>query len=138
MDSDYSDYDASSDVAEEETEEEVSMAESDDYAFDGGAAFSSKSKAQYAVLKRDDLIARQQKTIAEVTSVLGLNDDEAARVLRRFKWDANRVNEEWFSDVEAVRRAVGLLEEPAPETPTATRKVRVFCCVRVALVAVLV
>jgi hypothetical protein len=35
----------------------------------------------------------------------------------------NRVNEEWFSDVDAVRRGVGLLEEPAPETPKATRQV---------------
>ena len=35
----------------------------------------------------------------------------------------NRVNEEWFSDVDAVRKAVGLLEEAAPETPSTTSKV---------------
>jgi hypothetical protein len=34
------------------------------------------------------------------------------------------VHEEWFSDVEAVRKAVGLLEEPAPDTAAATCKVR--------------
>jgi hypothetical protein len=38
--------------------------------------------------------------------------------------DVNRVHEEWFSDVEAVRKAVGLLEEPAPDTAEATSKVR--------------
>ena len=36
----------------------------------------------------------------------------------------NRVNEEWFADVEAVRKAVGILEEPAPEAPGDTSKVR--------------
>jgi hypothetical protein len=34
------------------------------------------------------------------------------------------VHEEWFSDVEAVRKAVGLLEEPAPDTAEGTSKVR--------------
>lgn len=47
---------------------------------------SPRSQAQYAVLKRDELKAKQRKAVAEVTSVLGLTDDEAIRVLRRFKW----------------------------------------------------
>ena len=38
--------------------------------------------------------------------------------------DVNRVNEEWFSDVEAVRKAVGVLEEPAPDKTGPTGKVR--------------
>jgi hypothetical protein len=150
-------------------------------------------QAQYAILKRDDIVQRQKKAISEVTSILGLNEDEATRVLRKFKWcarlmwhdamgrarqggvglctyswqrvaaraaglqttpvdcvcrrsssrhplnrralpspppplcltprDVNRVNEEWFSDVEAVRKAVGILEEPAPEGPGESSKV---------------
>jgi hypothetical protein len=43
-------------------------------------------QAQYVVLKRDDILQRQHKAISEVTSILGLNEDEAARVLRKFKW----------------------------------------------------
>ncbi|KIY99470.1 putative E3 ubiquitin-protein ligase ARI7 [Monoraphidium neglectum] len=121
MDSDYSDegYAGSSE------EQDASLMDSDDdYAFDNAAApFSSKSKAQYAILKRDDIVQRQKKAISEVTSILGLNEDEATRVLRKFKWDVNRVNEEWFSDVEAVRKAVGILEEPAPEGPGESSKV---------------
>ncbi|GBF98045.1 hypothetical protein Rsub_10273 [Raphidocelis subcapitata] len=123
MDSDYSEeaYAASS------SEGDASMLSSDDdYAFDNAAAqFSSKSKVPYVILRREDVAQRQQKAINEVTSVLGLNSDEATRVLRRFKWDVNRVNEEWFSDVDAVRRAVGLLEEPAAETPRASAKCRI-------------
>lgn len=34
------------------------------------------------------------------------------------------MNEEWFSDVDAVRRATGLLEEPLPNTPRKSSKVR--------------
>jgi hypothetical protein len=44
------------------------------------------AQAQYVILKRDDILARQHKAISEVTSILGLNEDEAARVLRKFKW----------------------------------------------------
>jgi len=39
-------------------------------------------------LKREDILQRQKKAVSEVTSILGLNDDEAIRVLRKFKWCA--------------------------------------------------
>lgn len=50
------------------------------------AARPSPPQAQYLVLKREDIAARQAKAVVEVTSVLGLNEDEATRVLRKFKW----------------------------------------------------
>lgn len=46
----------------------------------------SRHQAQYVILRRDDLLQRQAKAMSEVTSILGLNEDEAARVLRKFKW----------------------------------------------------
>lgn len=39
--------------------------------------------------------------------------------------DANRVNEEWFSDMDAVRAAVGMVDE-APEPSGSSDKVG--CC----------
>lgn len=48
--------------------------------------FMHGSQAQYAILKRDDVVQRQKKAVSEVTSILGLNEDEATRVLRKFKW----------------------------------------------------
>lgn len=40
-----------------------------------------------------------------------------AEQLHQFCRDANRVNEEWFTDEDSVRRTVGLLDEaPQPST----------------------
>jgi hypothetical protein len=40
----------------------------------------------YVVLPKSDLRSRQQETIAKITSILGISDEDAARVLRKFKW----------------------------------------------------
>lgn len=52
------------------------------------STYQPSKQAQYVVLRRDDVRARQAKAVHEVASVLGLSDDDAARVLRRFKWCA--------------------------------------------------
>lgn len=44
--------------------------------------------------------------------------------------DANRVNEEWFTDMEKVRAAVGMVDE-APEPPGTTDKVSVVAAERI-------
>ena len=40
----------------------------------------------YKVLSRPELSLRQKEAVAEVTGVLGIGDEEAQRVLRKFKW----------------------------------------------------
>jgi hypothetical protein len=44
------------------------------------------SQNPYKVLSRPELCARQHEAVAEVTGVLGIGDEEAQRVLRKFKW----------------------------------------------------
>jgi len=101
------------------------------------------------VLTKADIERRQQEVIDAVTSVLGISGEDAGRILRKYKWwgtwrteqqdqfqrcyvsefvvnlcrDANRVNEEWFTDMDKVRAAVGMVDE-APEPPGSTDKVR--------------
>jgi hypothetical protein len=110
-------------------------------------------QTKYVVLTRDDINRRQQEVIDAVTSVLGISSEDAGRILRKYKWwvaatarsrssiccqhqltdrmfgllsacrDANRVNEEWFTDMDKVRAAVGMVDE-APEPEGSTEKVQ--------------
>ena len=43
-----------------------------------------------------------------VIAVLQITPDEATTLLRAFKWNVNRVHDEWFQDESAVRARVGL------------------------------
>ena len=105
----------------------------------------------------EELPERRKQAVEDVTSILGVSEDEAIRVLRKFKWcatgiqtptvprvppgpllarcqgvqgghrfamprltlpptrrrDPSRVHEEWFSDVEAVRASLGIVDPPA-------------------------
>jgi hypothetical protein len=47
---------------------------------------NAPSLQPYVVLPKADLLVRQQETIAKTTSILGISDEDAARVLRKFKW----------------------------------------------------
>lgn len=108
-------------------------------------------QTKYVVLTRTDINRRQQEVIDAVTSVLGISSEDAGRILRKYKWwvqirsrstcccqlqlihrvllplsacrDANRVNEEWFTDMDKVRAAVGMVDE-APEPEGSTEKVK--------------
>ena len=51
-------------------------------------SFIPATQAQYAILKPEDVQARQKKAVSEITSILGLDEDAATRVLRKFKWCA--------------------------------------------------
>lgn len=45
-------------------------------------------QSKYAVLTKADMLRRQHEAIEAVTSILGISDDDAARVLRKYKWYA--------------------------------------------------
>ncbi len=80
-----SDYEGMSDPSEEEDMELGSS--SDDLGYDPGAeVIVSSKKAHYKVISKQDLIKRQSEALSEVTSVLGVTDEDATRVLRKYKW----------------------------------------------------
>ncbi|EIE18671.1 IBR-domain-containing protein [Coccomyxa subellipsoidea C-169] len=79
--------------------------EDEDFDFDSQAEMETHAKkVPYVVFNEEQLRARQQDAVNAVAGVLSISDGEVVRVLRQFKWDANRVNEEWFADEESVRR----------------------------------
>jgi hypothetical protein len=43
-------------------------------------------QTKYVVLTRDDIHRRQQEVIDAVTSVLGISNEDAGRILRKYKW----------------------------------------------------
>lgn len=43
-------------------------------------------QSKYAVLTKADMQRRQKEAIEAVTSILGISDDDAARILRKYKW----------------------------------------------------
>ncbi|EFJ49570.1 hypothetical protein VOLCADRAFT_59371 [Volvox carteri f. nagariensis] len=69
----------------------------------------------YKVLPKEELQKQRKRALHEVMSVLEVPEDVAMRVLRKYKWDVSRVQEEWFSKYEQVRQSLGLVdEEPTP------------------------
>ncbi|KAL6748380.1 hypothetical protein V8C86DRAFT_2879354 [Haematococcus lacustris] len=111
--------DALMEADEEEEEEDSEGADSSgnasdmDHGLDPDVA--SSRRPLYKILNKQDLQLRRDDAIREVTSVLGISDDDALRVLRKYKWDVNRVHDQWFSDMDAVKASVGL-QDPGPST----------------------
>eukprot|EP00850_Spirogloea_muscicola_P007257 SM000036S13301 [mRNA] locus=s36:396602:401301:- [translate_table: standard] len=66
-------------------------------------------QANYTILSEKDVLHREAEAVDSVSTVLSVSRTEAGILLRHFKWSVSRVNDEWFADEEAVRRAVGLL-----------------------------
>ncbi|CAI9108233.1 OLC1v1007794C1 [Oldenlandia corymbosa var. corymbosa] len=62
----------------------------------------------YSLLTENDIRIRQEDDINKVSSVLSVSRDAASLLLRRYSWSVTTVHEEWFSDEDRVRKAVGL------------------------------
>ena len=102
-------------------------------------------QASYMVFNEPELRDRQRRSMDQVTSVLSVSQGDAVRLLCEYKWcalpvlrarkllsaaalsllgcrDVNRVNEEWFADMDAVRGKVGLSEQTDAEPAARSNK----------------
>eukprot|EP00232_Nephroselmis_pyriformis_P027512 CAMPEP_0182861762 /NCGR_PEP_ID=MMETSP0034_2-20130328/5672_1 /TAXON_ID=156128 /ORGANISM="Nephroselmis pyriformis, Strain CCMP717" /LENGTH=532 /DNA_ID=CAMNT_0024993727 /DNA_START=163 /DNA_END=1761 /DNA_ORIENTATION=- len=83
----------------------------DDYGFalqdeeTGGTA-----QALYTVLSESEIARRQTEAVSNISSLLSVSPSQTVNLLRHFKWDSNRLTDEWFEDSEKVSGAVGLVE----------------------------
>ncbi|XP_010522193.1 PREDICTED: probable E3 ubiquitin-protein ligase ARI7 isoform X2 [Tarenaya hassleriana] len=77
---------------------------------DDFADFASEHQRRYAILTEEDIRKRQKDDIETVSTILSISKIEASLLLRHCRWSVTEVNEEWLSDEERVRRAVGLLD----------------------------
>eukprot|EP00227_Mantoniella_beaufortii_P007612 CAMPEP_0197594376 /NCGR_PEP_ID=MMETSP1326-20131121/20400_1 /TAXON_ID=1155430 /ORGANISM="Genus nov. species nov., Strain RCC2288" /LENGTH=510 /DNA_ID=CAMNT_0043160539 /DNA_START=351 /DNA_END=1879 /DNA_ORIENTATION=- len=65
-------------------------------------------RAAYHCFGSQEVMTKQAEAVARVVAVLQINSDEATQLLRAFKWNVNRVHDEWFQNEEGVRAKVGL------------------------------
>ena len=65
-------------------------------------------REEYRCLDAEQVLERQREAVRGVTQVLQVTQDDATQLLRSFKWNVNRVNDEWFGDEEGVREKIGL------------------------------
>ena len=104
-----------------DSDEEVSQPSEDGYDDDGyGVAMSGiefqvvEPRAPFTCLTAEQMMTKQKEAVARVVTVLQVTADEATQLLRAYKWNVNNVNDEWFSNEDAVREKVGLLRANTP------------------------
>ncbi|CAI7860361.1 unnamed protein product [Closterium sp. NIES-53] len=109
----------------QDSEEEEQVDDSDDdedYGFDDPDVDDDDPvlrprQVRYKILSEKDILQRQQEATGDVAMVLSIPMDDAAILLRHFKWSVSQVNDEWFQDEDRVRKAVGL---PRPHSPSSS------------------
>ncbi|CAI5524173.1 unnamed protein product [Closterium sp. Naga37s-1] len=109
----------------QDSEEEEQVDDSDDdedYGFDDPDVDDDDPvlrprQVRYKILSEKDILQRQQEATGDVATVLSIPMDDAAILLRHFKWSVSQVNDEWFQDEDRVRKAVGL---PRPHSPSSS------------------
>nr|CAD1829211.1 unnamed protein product [Ananas comosus var. bracteatus] len=78
-----------------------------------GIGIGSLLLHNYTILSEADTRQRQEEDISRVSTVLSISRSVACVLLRHYNWSVTKVHDEWFADEEKVRKAVGLLEQPA-------------------------
>jgi hypothetical protein len=56
----------------------------------------------------ESIVKRQTEKVAEVTDMMGLSEDESMAVLRHFKWNIDKLQNNWFEKEKALRLQIGL------------------------------
>ena len=112
-----------SDVDDEEIEESRSEYGVD---IDDSAAVASK-RVQYVVLEEADVAKRMRDMCKSVSSLLSISSAQAKALNRHFRWDTNRLNDDWFSDEGRVRKAVGLPANGEGEGEASTHQAKATC-----------
>ncbi|WPT15498.1 Putative E3 ubiquitin-protein ligase ARI8 [Picochlorum sp. SENEW3] len=70
----------------------------------------NEEKIRWETLSSEDLYRKMLVLTGEVSSIVGARRDDLMGMLIAYKWDAERFQEEWFSEPERVRSRLGLGE----------------------------
>lgn len=104
----YSDEDMFSDVSENMSDEETSLS----------LPPTAKKELPFACHEEADVLSKANALVAQTSALLSLPASHSRALLRHFKWDENRLNDEWFSNEAKVREKVGLTRSEAGEGST--------------------
>ncbi|CDY42068.1 BnaA05g11180D [Brassica napus] len=72
---------------------------------------SKRDQISYIVLKEEDIREHQKTDIKQISTVLSINQVEAIILLLHYQWSSSKVEDEWFTSEERVRKTVGMLKE---------------------------
>ncbi|GAB2287126.1 Probable E3 ubiquitin-protein ligase ari8 [Dionaea muscipula] len=86
---------------------------------DSDEFISRRHQQNYSILGEADIHQRQEDDIMRISTVLSISRVEAGILLRHYSWSVSKVHDEWFTDEEKVRYAVGLVTKPVVEFPCA-------------------
>ncbi|CAA7060499.1 unnamed protein product [Microthlaspi erraticum] len=104
---DYSDDDIESGDDSLYTDEGADL----DYGF-AEETWKPSQLSSYVVLKEEDIRKQQRDDIERLSTILSISQAEAIVLLLHYHWNASKVEDEWFTDEERVRKSVGILKEP--------------------------
>ncbi|KAL0897182.1 hypothetical protein Bca101_081143 [Brassica carinata] len=71
----------------------------------------STSRLSYVVLNDEDIRKHQRTDIEQVSTLLSISQVEAIALLLHYQWSTSKIEDEWFTDEERVRKSVGILKE---------------------------
>ncbi|KFK25556.1 hypothetical protein AALP_AA8G130200 [Arabis alpina] len=77
--------------------------------------YTSNRQLGYVVLKEVDILKHQRDDIEQVSTILSISQAEAIVLLLHYRWSTSKVEDEWFTDENRVRKLVGILKEPILE-----------------------
>ncbi|KAI8988618.1 hypothetical protein BDF20DRAFT_953743 [Mycotypha africana] len=65
-------------------------------------------EVQYSVLSGDSLQSKQDKEVSQVSSILGLTREDSATLLRYFRWNKEKLFEQYMDSSEKVLKLAGV------------------------------
>ena len=82
----------------------------------------------FKVLSDAEIQSSQDSQIKEVSNILGLTHDSAAVLLRYFKWNKERLIEQYMDNSETILDDAGVDAMSADRPPLKAKAVRGFAC----------
>ncbi|KAG0169308.1 hypothetical protein DFQ30_003745 [Apophysomyces sp. BC1015] len=115
----YSDVESGFDSSMSGNDEGYLDNEGDDVAFDGVFSDKQRKKAyqvDFTVHSSNNLKTIQDKEIAQVATILGLAKEDAATLLRYFRWNKEKLFERYMDAPEDVLRSAGMTTDCSAKT----------------------
>lgn len=105
--------DASDGAFDDSMSESGFEVDEDDQYLDDDAQFDKPKKklyeVDYKVYTEDQIRAMQQQQFEEVSSILGLPTDQCATLLRQYKWQKEKLIEQFMDHPDEVTKSAGIL-----------------------------
>ncbi|CAG9460558.1 unnamed protein product [Pedinophyceae sp. YPF-701] len=94
--------------------EDASMYADDD---ENEVVLTQTKQEPFEVWDVEEVAKRLESILRQVSDITTLGRSDAARLLRKFEWNTERGQEEWFSRQAELQEELGIAREPVPAPP---------------------